>query len=297
MLAVGLCFQLASAKFGALKSAGETSLKEAETSISKSATKTDNRYDTGANKQNFEQNLGFNLLSKSQYEQERKEYVRESNTLWLIKEDFKGFNTTSLEYCQKGVLEACMRLGENLMLGIGADRNFELAQKLFGYVIKNTDYEYIKDRIKQNAGFMAAIKENGITQGKEIEAAKKIYITSLQACLEKDYIGCLVFTHLSEILPYKIGTLAINGKDITPSDLSLTAFGILIDNADASTKLAEVSNFFKYVQDTYKQYAPNQAQTPQTSMPQASIPEEPRLNSQILAKRYDFTDGFSRDIS
>jgi hypothetical protein len=257
---------------------------------------TDKQNLSQSSEQHIRQNFSFNLLPKGKYEEERKQYMGESGAFWL-KEDFKGFNETSLGYCQKGVLEACMRLGENFMLGIGADRDFESAQNLFNHVAKNTDYEYLKDRIAQDVGFIMVAKKQNVDKGKELMVAKQIYIAALQGCLEKEYPACLVFANLSEMLPNQVGSLTLDGKERSPVELSLVAVSIFADSS-AAREQADVSHFLEYKRDIFKEYIPSQTQALQASLPQqAPASTMPQSNSQISGKKYKFTDGFSIDVN
>ena len=249
-----------------------------------------------SSQQNIKQNFKFESLPKSRYEDERKGYIRDSNTFWL-KEDFKNFNETSLGYCQKGVLEACMRLGENFMLGIGLDVDFESAQNLFSHVAKNTDYEYLKDRVAQNIGFIITAKKSNAGKGKELAIAKQMYIGTLTACLEKDYSACIIFMNLSEMLPSQVGSLTLDGKERSPVELSLVAVSIFADSSTAREQ-ADISHFLEYKRDIFKEYIPSQTQAPQASLSQQTPASTmPQSNSQNLAQKHKFTDGFSIDAN
>lgn len=203
-------------------------------------------------KDRFEK-LGLpSALKGEEYKRVLDEYEsNKPNALWK-NDEYEKLASLRWKYCKKGLYEACQRLGEQYMLGVGVERDLTLASELMAYNQLNSEYEYLKLRSSEMVDLGSEIYENKLNSEDALRVVRSMLVEFLEKCGEEktDKPYCLAFFMLSDVVP---NHLTKTSKGILAVDV---AWELMLDDKFAP-QLASAIKYYNTVL-SYKSSSANE---------------------------------------
>jgi len=256
-------------------------------------------------KDKFEK-LGIpSALQGEAYKRVFNEYMDEGvGQLWGNDEYEKLANIRE-RYCKKGLYEACQRLGEQYMLGVGVQRDLDMAIVLMSYNLMNSKYDYLRLRGKEMLNFVSSLKKDNMDADAAMNLSAGIWRLMMKECDsgKRDEPYCLMFFILSDVVPNHLTANKVNGKRYLAVDMALDKMGEDVKKHESGSQPISASQFFSVLEYIRKmipsdQISGSSANPPKQSPPKSiAQPVTPQSNSQNLAQKHKFTDGFSIDVN
>ena len=150
------------------------------------------------------------------------------------------------KYCYKGLYEACQRLGEQYMLGVGVQRDLDMAIVLMSYNLMNSKYDYLRLRGKEMLNFASSLKKDNM----DADAAMKLLVDIWRHMMNECDSGkgdepyCLMFFILSDVVPNHLTANKVNGKRYFAIDTAFDKMGEDIKKYESGSQPISASQFF-----------------------------------------------------
>lgn len=220
-------------------------------------------------------------LQGEAYKRAFNEYVDEGvGQLWGNDEYEKLANIRE-KYCYKGLYEACQRLGEQYMLGVGVQRDLDMAIVLMSYNLINSKYDYLRLRGKEMLNFVSSLKEDNMDADAAMNLSAVIWKYMMNECNsgKKDEPYCLTFFILSDVVPNHLTANKVNGKRYLAIDTAFDKMGEDIKKYESGSQPISASQFFSVLEYIGKmmpsdQISGSNANAPRLDSAQSSKPNK-----------------------
>ena len=186
-------------------------------------------------------------LQGEAYKRVFNEYMDEGvGQLWGNDEYEKLANIRE-KYCYKGLYEACQRLGEQYMLGVGVQRDLDMAIILMSYNLINSKYDYLRLRGKEMLNFASSLKKDNMDADAAMKLSVDIWRYMMNECNsgKKDEPYCLMFFILSDVVPNHLTANKVNGKRYFAIDMAFDKMGEDIKKYESGSQPISASQFFR----------------------------------------------------
>lgn len=184
-------------------------------------------------------------------------------------------------YCKKGLYEACQRLGEQHMLGVGVQRDLSMAIVLMSYNLINSKYDYLRLRGKEMLNFVSSLKEDNMDADAAMNLSAVIWKYMMNECNsgKKDEPYCLTFFILSDVVPNHLTANKVNGKRYLAIDTAFDKTGEDIKKYESGSQPISASQFFSVLEYIGKmmpsdQISGSNANAPRLDPAQSSKPNK-----------------------
>ena len=150
-------------------------------------------------------------------------------------------------YCKKGLYEACQRLGEQYMLGVGVQRDLGMAIVLMSYNLMNSQYDYLRLRGKEMLNYTLSLEKDGTDADAAMKLSVDIWGLMMKECDsgKRDEPYCLMFFVLSDAVPNHLTARKINGKRYLAIDMAFDKMGEDIKRYESGSQPISASQFFR----------------------------------------------------
>ena len=201
-------------------------------------------------KDKFEK-LGISsALQGEAYKRVFNEYVNEGvGQLWG-NDEYEKLASIRERYCKKGLYEACQRLGEQYMLGVGVQRDLDMAIVLMSYNLMNSKYDYLRLRGKEMLNFVSSLKKDNMDADAAMKLSADIWRLMMNECNsgKKDEPYCLMFFILSDVVPNHLTANKVNGKRYFAIDMAFDKMGEDIKKHESGSQPISASQFFSVLE-------------------------------------------------
>lgn len=186
------------------------------------------------------------VLQGEAYKRVFNEYVNEGiGQLWG-NDEYEKLASIRERYCKKGLYEACQRLGEQYMLGVGVQRDLDMAIILMSYNLMNSKYDYLRLRGKEMLNFASSLKKDNMDADAAMKLSVDIWRHMMNECDsgKKDEPYCLMFFILSDIVPNHLTANKVNGKRYFAIDMAFDKMGEDIKKYESGSQPISALQFF-----------------------------------------------------
>lgn len=197
-------------------------------------------------KDKFEKLSIPSALQGEAYKRVFNEYVNEGvGQLWG-NDEYEKLASIRERYCKKGLYEACQRLGEQYMLGVGVERDLDMAIILISYNLINSKYDYLRLRGKEMLNFASSLKKDNMDADAAMKLSVDIWGLMMKECDggKRDEPYCLMFFVLSDVVPNHLTARKINGKRYLAIDMAFDKMGEDIKRYESGSQPISASQFF-----------------------------------------------------
>ena len=237
-------------------------------------------------KDKFEK-LGIpSALQGEAYKRVFNEYMDEGvGQLWGNDEYEKLANIRE-RYCKKGLYEACQRLGEQYMLGVGVQRNLDMAIVLMSYNLMNSKYDYLRLRGKEMLNFASSLKKDNMDADAAMKLSVDIWRHMMNECDsgKKDEPYCLMFFILSDVVPNHLTANKVNGKRYLAIDMAFDKMGEDIKKYESGSQSISASQFFSVLEYIGKMMPSGQISDSNANAPRLDPAQSSKLNKDTWYK-------------
>ncbi|RRD52553.1 Lcl C-terminal domain-containing protein [Campylobacter rectus] len=142
-------------------------------------------------------------LKGEAYKRVFNEYMDEDPDGLLRNGKHKELAKFRTKYCYRGFYEACQKLGEQYMLGLGVETDFKRSVLLMNYSLINSEYKYLKIRSKKMLDLLKSISEEKVSADKRTKAIIHAFAEATMQCYQEKTKerNCLFSLILSEAIP------------------------------------------------------------------------------------------------
>ena len=232
-------------------------------------------------KDKFEKLSIPSALQGEAYKRVFNEYVNEGvGQLWG-NDEYEKLASIRERYCKKGLYEACQRLGEQYMLGVGVERDLDMAIILMSYNLINSKYDYLRLRGKEMLNFASSLKKDNMDADAAMKLSVDIWRHMMNECDsgKRDEPYCLMFFVLSDVIPNHLTANKVNGKRYLAIDTAFDKMGEDIKKYESGSQPISASQFFSVLEYIRKmmpsdQISGSNANAPRLDPAQSSKPNK-----------------------
>jgi len=237
-------------------------------------------------KDKFEK-LGIpSALKGEEYKRVLDEYEsNKPNALWK-NDEYEKLANLRWKYCKKGLYEACQRLGEQYMLGVGVQRDLDMAIVLMSYNLMNSKYDYLRLRSKEMLNFASSLKKDNMDADAAMKLSVDIWRHMMNECDsgKRDEPYCLMFFILSDVVPNHLTARKINGKRYLAIDTAFDKMGEDIKKYESGSQPISASQFFSALEYFGKMIPSDQISGSNANAPRLDPAQSYKLNKDTWYK-------------